>query len=63
MLVIAAEEVSYKFAINVKEQLDVAGCKIFGVVLNKLKFKTGGRYYGKYYGKYYGHYEKEEKES
>ena len=54
ILVIAAEEVGYKFAMKVKEQLDVAGCKILGVVLNKLKFKTGGKYYGKYYSKYYG---------
>ena len=58
MLVIAAEEVSYKFAMKVKEQLEVADCKILGVVRNKLRFKTGG----KYYGKYYGHYENEEEE-
>ncbi len=75
ILVIAAEEVSYKFANKVKEQLDIAGCKTLGVVLNKVKLRNGGkygkyygkyysRYYGKYYGKYYGHYygNEEEKE-
>lgn len=58
ILVVAAEEVSYKFALKVKDQLDVANCKILGVVLNKVKIKSGGKYgkYGKYYGKYYGRY-------
>lgn len=55
ILVIAAEEVSYKFATKVKEQLETANGHILGVVLNKVKIRNGGKY-GKYYGKYYGRY-------
>ena len=51
ILVISAGMISYKFARTVKEQLDKAGCKILGVVLNKVDMKSN-----KYYGKYYGHY-------
>lgn len=54
-LVISAEAISYKFAQKVKKQLEMAECKILGVVLNKVNLKTRG-YYGKYYGKYYGEY-------
>lgn len=56
IMVIAADEISYKFALKIKEQLENAGCRILGVVLNKVKFHGGGRYYGKYYGKYYSRY-------
>lgn len=63
-MVIAADEISYKFAQRVKSQLEVADCKIIGVILNKvdMRQKTGygnkyyGKYYSKYYGKYYGSY-------
>lgn len=54
-LVIAAEEISYKFVQKIKKQLEMAECKILGVVLNKVNLKSVG-YYGKYYGKYYGEY-------
>ena len=64
MIVIAANEVSYRFAQKVKEQLEKAECKILGCVLNKVDLggkghysKYYGNYYGKYYGKYYGNYE------
>lgn len=57
ILVIASDEISYKFASKVKTQLDSAGCKILGVVLNKVKAKGAGKYYGKYYGHYYGNEE------
>ena len=53
VIVIAAGNVSYRFARKVKEQLDVAGCRILGCVLNKVDL-SGKSYYGKYYGKYYG---------
>lgn len=63
-LVIAAEQVSYKFAQKVKEQLEQGNCKILGVILNKVSMKNRkyySHYYGKYYGKnynsYYGHEE------
>lgn len=65
ILVIAAEEVSYKFAAKVKEQLETANGHILGVVLNKVKIRGGGKYgkyYGKYYGRYYGKYYGNEEE-
>ncbi len=55
VIVIAAGNVSYRFARKVKEQLDVAECRILGCVLNKVDL-SGKSYYGKYYGKYYGQY-------
>ena len=55
VIVIAAGSVSYRFARKVKEQLDVAGCRILGCVLNKVDL-SGKSYYGKYYGQYYGQY-------
>lgn len=54
-LVIASEEISYKFVQKIKKQLELAECKILGVVLNKVNLKSMS-YYGKYYGKYYGEY-------
>ena len=63
VIVIECGAVSYRFARRVKEQLEVAGCKILGCILSKVNL-TGkgqyGRYYGKYYGKYYGNYTNEE---
>ncbi len=55
ILVIEANAISYRFAQNVKQQLDKTNCKILGVVLNKIPMEKNG-YYGKYYGKYYGNY-------
>lgn len=55
ILVVASNEISYKFAQKIKEQLEMAGCKILGCVLNKVKIKKK-KYYGKYYGNYYGNY-------
>ena len=37
ILVIESNAISYKFARNVKEQLDKAGCRILGCVLNKVE--------------------------
>ncbi|MGN0435513.1 MAG: CpsD/CapB family tyrosine-protein kinase [Wujia sp.] len=41
-----------------KKQLDMAGVKILGAVLNRVKMEKGhyGKYYGNYYGSYYGNY-------
>ena len=55
ILVIGTGDVSYRFARKTKEQLEVAGCKLLGCVLNKADI-SGGKYYGKYYGRYYGRY-------
>ncbi|MBQ7920246.1 MAG: CpsD/CapB family tyrosine-protein kinase [Lachnospiraceae bacterium] len=58
ILVVANGEISYRFAQKVKEQLDKAGSRILGCVLNKVNMSKSGKYgyYGKYYGKYYGQY-------
>lgn len=60
VMVIASNEISYKFAQNVKRQLEKSNAKILGVVLNKVPMekKGYGKYYGSYYGygKYYGNY-------
>lgn len=59
-MVIAADEISYKFAQRVKAQLEISECKILGVILNKVDMRQktgyGNKYYGKYYSKYYGSY-------
>ena len=55
----ASNEVSYRFAQNVKGQLEKSDCKILGVVMNIMNMKSNkyyGRYYGRYSGKYYGQY-------
>lgn len=59
VIVVAAGSVSYRFARKIKEQLEVAECRILGCVLNKVNLSGKsyyGRYYGSYYGKYYGQY-------
>ena len=54
-LVLSSNTISYKFAQDVKGQLEKSNCKILGVILNKVDM-SGNSYYGKYYGKYYGQY-------
>lgn len=53
-LVLEYGTIRYKFAQKVKEQIEMAGCKILGVVLNKVDSGNGSRY-GGYYRRYYGH--------
>lgn len=63
VLVIAANQVSYKFAQNVMDQLKKTKVRIIGSVLNKVDLSENGyygKYYGKYYGSYYGNYHSEE---
>lgn len=64
VLVIESGAVSFRLEQKVKRQLEMAGCRILGAVLNKVDLKAQG-YYGKY-GKYgrYGKYARygEEKE-
>ena len=60
ILVMKSGEIKYRYAQGVKEQLANSGCKILGVVLNKVDYKKQGRYYGRCYGKYYGKYYEEE---
>lgn len=54
VIVIGAETVSYKSVENVKVQLQKAGCRILGVVLNHVARK-GERYYRRYYNSNYGY--------
>ncbi len=58
ILIIENNAVSYRFVQRVKEQLDVAGAKLLGAVLNKVNMTGRGYYghYGRYYGRYYGYY-------
>ena len=58
ILIVAANEISHKFASSVKEQLEKAKCKILGAVLNRVPVKSSGKYYGQKYGRYgaYGAY-------
>lgn len=60
VLVIQSGNISYRFAQNVKSQLEKTGCPILGAVINKLDRAQTGRYYGKSYQKYYGKYYEEE---
>ena len=61
VIVIESGAISYRLEQKVKGQLEKTGCRILGVVLNKVDIHTEG-YYGKYgkYGKYakYGKYGK-----
>lgn len=52
VLVIESEVTSYKMAQRIKKQLEMAECKILGVILNKVNIKGNG-YYRSYYGKCY----------
>lgn len=59
VIVIESNAISYKFVQSVKEQLEKAGVRILGCVLNKVNLSSKsyyGKYYEKYYGSYYGKY-------
>lgn len=60
IMVIETGVISYRFAQDVKRQLEKSNCPILGVVLNKVDMSKQG-YYGKYYSKYYGKYGNEDK--
>ncbi len=53
ILVINSGHIKYRFAQNVKEQLEKSGCKILGVVLNQTDRKRSTQ---SYESKYYSHY-------
>ena len=55
IIVIEADNISYKAVQGVKKQLDQGGCKILGAILNKVE-SSGKGYYG-YYKGYYGYYD------
>ena len=59
VLVVESGAISYRIAQRVKQQMEKTGCRILGVVLNKVGGENSG-YYSKYYGSYgkYGKYAK-----
>lgn len=52
ILVIENNVISYRFAQDVKKQLEMIDCKILGAILNKVDTSKSG-YYGGYYKGYY----------
>lgn len=50
VFVIASKQIKYKFAQQIKKQIDVTGCPILGVVLNKVNMRDihDKSYYGSY---------------
>lgn len=58
-LVVESGAISYRIAQRVKRQMEKTGCRLLGVVLNKVGGENSG-YYSKYYGTYgkYGKYGK-----
>ncbi len=54
LMVVDTTRNSYKLERRIQGQLEKAGAKILGVVLNRVDFKDKGSYYGKAYG--YGGY-------
>jgi capsular exopolysaccharide synthesis family protein len=51
IFVVETNRISYKFAREIKKQLTLAGCRVLGVVLNKVVPEKRG-YYNKYYKEY-----------
>jgi len=49
--VVASKQIKYKFAQQIKKQIDVTGCPILGVILNKVNMNEmhNRSYYGSYY--------------
>ena len=63
IMVLESGVISYRFAQEVKDQLQRSNCPVLGVILNKVDMSKQG-YYGKYYGKYHGkYYGKDKKKS
>lgn len=57
ILVITANYIAQRFAMDVKDQLERSGCKVLGAILNRIPTKNGS-YYTRYYKRYYGKYKK-----
>jgi Mrp family chromosome partitioning ATPase len=51
-MIVENNVISYRFAQDVKKQLEITDCKILGVILNKVDIKSKG-YYSGYYKGYY----------
>ncbi len=55
LMVVDTTHNSYKLERRMKQQLEKAGAKILGVILNRVDFADKGGYYGKAYGYSYGY--------
>lgn len=53
IIVVEANKLSYRMIRKTKNQLEKAGCRILGSVLNKVDVKKSSYGYGKYYSDYY----------
>lgn len=58
LIVISENRISYRFAQLVKEQIEMSGCRVLGVVLNLVGTGHSSYYYRYYYNRYYGKYGK-----
>ena len=56
LMVIDATQNSYKAERRIKKQIELAGGKVLGAILNRVDYGSKS-FYGKSYGKYYGEYE------
>lgn len=65
VIVVKSGVISYRMVQKVKAQLEKSGCRILGVVLNRVGGEYGSGYYKKYYGKYehYGYDSPKEREN
>lgn len=59
VIVVEADRIPYKTVQNVAQQLGDAQCPILGVVLNKVNYHSGRKYYSHYYRKYGYEYRKD----
>lgn len=60
IFVVSVDEISAKFAVEAKEQLEKTGCHIIGVILNEAKQNKNSTL-SKAHSKYYSHYGKRSK--
>ena len=60
LMVVDVTNNSYKMERWVKAQLERAGAKVLGVVLNRVDFNDRSSYYGKIYDKFYGKTQEDE---
>lgn len=56
ILLLESGKINYHLASNVAEQIKKTGCPLLGVVLNKVDYKSGKKYYKGYYKHYYKEY-------
>ena len=57
IMVISANKISYRFASEVKKQIERSGCKVLGAILNNVSTKKGS-YYTRYYNEHCGNDQK-----